>query len=134
MTWRPLAKPKGFTLLELLVALAILSIVALSALKNNSSMIANAAYLRDKTLAHWVLMNKAAELRLAGRFVGGEGEKGTTVLADRRWRWQVTGETTPDPDIQLVKIEVRPEAAEKGAPLDRLSMYLGRATGYQITN
>jgi general secretion pathway protein I len=129
---RSLAKPKGFTLLELLVALAILSIVALSALKNNSSMITNAAYLRDKTLGHWVVMNKASELRLAGRFVGGEGAKGTTVLADRRWHWQVSGVTTPDPDIQLVTIEVRPESKEKGAPLARLSMYLGQATGYQI--
>lgn len=132
MLRRSLAKPKGFTLLELLVALAILSIVALSALKNNSSMITNAAYLRDKTLGHWVVMNKASELRLAGRFVGGEGAKGTTVLADRRWHWQVSGATTPDPDIQLVTIEVRPESKEKGAPLARLSMYLGQATGYQI--
>lgn len=131
MSWCPLAKAKGFTLLELLVALAILSIVALSALKNNSSMIANASYLRDKTMAHWVAMNKAAELRVVGQLIVGEGNKGTTVMADRRWGWQVTGESTPDPDIQLIKIEVRPETIEQGTPLARLSMYLGRPSAYE---
>ena len=129
----PLEKHKGFTLLELLVALAILSIVALTALKNNSSMIANASYLRDKTLAHWVAMNKAAELRLAGQLVVNDGQEGKAVMAERRWHWQVTGKATPDPYIQLVNIEVWPEQSDKsemgdkGTPLARLRMYLGHS-------
>ena len=128
----PLEKHKGFTLLELLVALAILSIVALTALKNNSSMIANASYLQDKTLAHWVAMNKVAELRLAGQLVVGGGQEGKAVMADRRWHWRVTGKATQDPDIQLVNIEVwsevsdRFEMSDKGTPLARLNMYLGQ--------
>ena len=134
----PLEKHKGFTLLELLVALAILSIVALSALKNNSSMIANASYLRDKTLAHWVAMNKAAELRLAGQLVVSDGQEGKTVMAERRWNWQVTGKATQDPDIQLVNIEVwsedmsdKSEMSDRGTPLARLNMYLGRPAAYE---
>ena len=121
----PLEKHKGFTLLELLVALAILSIVALTALKNNSSMIANASYLRDKTLAHWVAMNKAAELRLAGQLVVDDGEKGKTIMAERRWSWQVTGKGTPDPDIQSVEIKVWLETNREGTPLAFMNMYLG---------
>ncbi len=133
----PLEKHKGFTLLELLVALAILSIVALTALKNNSSMIANASYLRDKTLAHWVAMNKAAELRLDGQLVVNDGQEGKTVMAERRWNWQVAGKTTQDPDIQLVNIEVwaevsdNSEMGDRGTPLARLSMYLGRPSAYE---
>ena len=134
----PLEKHKGFTLLELLVALAILSIVALTALKNNSSMIANASYLRDKTLGHWVAMNKAVELRLAGQLVVNDGQEGKTVMAERRWNWQVTGKATQDPDIQLVNIEVwsemsdKSELSDKGTSLARLSMYLGSPTGYEV--
>ena len=120
-----LGKHKGFTLLELLVALAILSIVALTALKNNSSMIANASYLRDKTLAHWVAMNKAAELRLAGQLVVDDGQEGKTVMAERRWSWQVTGKATPDPDIQSVEIKVWLETNREGTPLAFMNMYLG---------
>lgn len=124
-------KQKGFTLLELLVALAILSIVALTALRNNASMIDNAAYLRDKTLAHWVAMNKAAELRLAGQLIVNDGQQGKTVMAEQRWAWQVTGKATDDPDIQLVEIKVRPERSDKGTSLASLSMYLGRPSAYE---
>ena len=122
-----LAKDNGFTLLELLVALAILRIVALTVLNNNTNMIFNASYLRDKTFAHWVAMNKAAELRLDGQFVVDDGEKGVSVMADRRWNWQVTGKATPDPYIQLVEIEVRPKTSEEGTPLALLNMYLGNS-------
>jgi general secretion pathway protein I len=121
---------KGFTLLELLVAMAILTIVAMTALNNNSTMINNTAYLREKTLAHWVAMNKAAELRLAGRLLSSKGLQGVAVMADQRWRWSATGKETPDPDLQVVNIEVRRDNAPTETTLAALTMYLGRQAGY----
>jgi general secretion pathway protein I len=120
---------EGFTLLELLVAVAILTIVALTSLSNNSTIISNNSYLQEKTLAHWVAMNKAAELRLEGVWVTGKKE-GVAVMADQKWRWIISGKTTPDPDIQLLNIEVRPEAEEEQTPLAALTMYLGKQSGY----
>ena len=122
----PGARPKGFTLLEILVALAILSILALTALKNNSSMIANASYLQDKTFAHWVGMNKVAELRLAGQWIMGGGYKGVSIMADRQWAWQVTGQATPDPDLQHIIIKVWLGKNIKESPLSSLDIFLGR--------
>jgi len=58
---RPGRGARGFTLLEILVALAIMSIVVLGFLRGNSQMITNADYLREKTLAGWVAMNRATE-------------------------------------------------------------------------
>ncbi|MDF1577690.1 MAG: type II secretion system minor pseudopilin GspI [Desulfurivibrionaceae bacterium] len=121
-----LVKQKGFTLLELLVALAILSLVALTALNNNVNMVGNAEYLRDKTLAHWVAMNRAAEIRLDKRFIGDDGAEGVSIMAERRWSWRVTGQSTPDPNVQLIEIEVWPGTKRKDSSLAFLSMYLGR--------
>jgi general secretion pathway protein I len=120
------SSPRGFTLLEILVALAILSIVVLGFLRGNSTMIANADYLRQKTLAHWVAMNRAAELRLAGQWLSGEGAEGTTLMGDRRWRWQATGRVSPDPEVQIVSIEVRPADYPTESPLAALTMFLGK--------
>ncbi|MFO7607359.1 MAG: type II secretion system minor pseudopilin GspI [Desulfurivibrionaceae bacterium] len=121
---------KGFTLLELLVALAILSLVALTALNNNVNMVSNAEYLRDKTLAHWVAMNQAGQIRLAGRFVDSDGAEGVAIMAERRWSWRVTGQSTPDPDLQLVEIEVWPGPDRKGSRIAFLNMYLGRSSKF----
>lgn len=122
-------KKQGFTLLELLVAVAILTIIAMTALSNNSTIISNSSYLREKTLAHWVAMNKAAELRLAGSWLTGKQE-GVAVMAEQKWRWIISGRPTPDPDIQLLNIEVRQEAEDGQTPLAVLTMYLGRPAGY----
>ena len=123
---------RGFTLLELLVAMAILTIVAVTALNNNSTMISNTAYLKEKTLAHWVAMNKAAELRLAGRLLSSKGLQGVSVMADQRWHWQATGKKTPDPDLQVINIEVRKDQDPAETALAALTMYLGRPAGYKI--
>ena len=48
----------GFTLLEVLVALAILAISLAVLLKISAQNANNAAYLRDKTFAHWIALNQ----------------------------------------------------------------------------
>jgi len=114
-------------LIEILVALAILSIVAMTVVKNTATTISNAGYLRDKTLAHWVAMNKAAELQLAKQWPAQALTQGEVELADREWRWAAVLEETPDPDVRRVGITVA--SAEGGAaesPLAMLVVYLAR--------
>lgn len=119
---------RGFTLLEILVALAIMSIVVLGFLRGNSLMIANADYLREKSLAGWVAMNRAAELRLAGKWLPESGAEGTALMGDRTWRWRATGKVSPDPDMQVVTIEVRPGEGQSDTPLADLTMFIGPLT------
>ena len=57
-------KHRGFTLIEVMVALTIIAI-SLSALLSTSGTQANSAgYLKQKTLAHWVAMNELTQLRV----------------------------------------------------------------------
>jgi hypothetical protein len=53
-------------------------------------------------------------------------------MADQRWRWSATGKETPDPDLQVVNIEVRRDNAPTETTLAALTMYLGRQAGYKI--
>jgi general secretion pathway protein I len=117
---------RGFTLLEILVALAVMSIVVLGFLRGNSVMIANADYLRQKTLAHWVAMNRAAEIRLADQWLTGDGTEGVALMGDQRWSWQATGKISPDPEVQIITIEVRPADRQSTSPLASLTMFLAK--------
>lgn len=80
-------KAHGFTLLEVLIALAILAILMVSAIKITADNIKNLWYLENKTLAAIVASNHIVQLRLAKE----KPEKldGWDDMAGRRWYWQI---------------------------------------------
>lgn len=57
-------RARGFTLLEVLVALAIFAMVAASVLSASARSLQNASRLEDKTLAMWIADNRLNELQL----------------------------------------------------------------------
>ena len=107
-------RQQGFTLLEVLVALAVLA-AALGALISGIGQSAdNAVRLRDKTFAQWVAMNKIVETQLEPGFPRVSTRKGTTLLADREWHWTLNISGTPDKDLMRLEVEVRPLNADQG--------------------
>lgn len=114
----------GFTLLEVLVALAVLAIAMAAVIKVSASNTSNAAYLKEKTIAHWVAINKANELRLADSWPSVGNKKGSVVMARQEWRWQVKVSNTPDKDIRRLDIEVQHERELGGKAV--VTAFVGR--------
>lgn len=75
----------GFTLLEVLIALALLAIVMVSSIKITADNIKNLWYLENKTLAAAIAGNHAVEIRLAKDKP--ETLDGWDEMAGRRWYW-----------------------------------------------
>jgi general secretion pathway protein I len=102
---RPLHKQlKGFTLLEVLIALAILAIVMVSAIKITADNINNLWYLENKTLAAMVASNHAVQLRLA--IDKPETLDGWDEMAGRRWYWQIKRSFSNLTGVWRYRIEV----------------------------
>jgi general secretion pathway protein I len=98
---------KGFTLLEILVSLAILSISLSSILYVINQNTKNIEYLQDKTIAHWVAMNKSAELRLNPEpLLSNSFISGTYKMAYRNWQWSCIVKDTEDPELKRIRINV----------------------------
>jgi general secretion pathway protein I len=104
-TWAR-APGRGFTLLEVLIAILLLSL-ALTALVRLSGLEARAsAHLRDATFAQWVAANALAEARLRGAPAAGSREEGEALLGDRRWHWRLTAQATDEPSILRLDVQV----------------------------
>lgn len=108
-------RESGFTLLEVLVALAIFALVAASVLTSTSRSLQNASRLEEKTLAMWVADNRLAELQLSKSPVADGREQGEVEFAGRRWRWQSEIQATSDTDLRRVTLWVAPMEHERMA-------------------
>ncbi len=103
---------RGFTLLEVLVALLILSI-ALVALVRATSLEARAlAQVREATWAQWVAANALAEVRLAETLPSTGRRNGSAEMGGRRWRWVMDVEATDEASIHRMDVAVYPDAAD----------------------
>lgn len=77
----------GFTLLEVLVALVIVGLGLMAVFSQLNQSLVTASLLRERTLAHWVAMDRIAELRLAGNLPE-VGEKSDDVeMAGVEWSY-----------------------------------------------
>src|SRR3954468_15976521 len=79
---------RGFTLLEVLIALAIVAMSVGALLGTVTSSASNITYLREKTQAEWVALNRLTELRIAKQFPDKGKRTGKSELAGQRWQWE----------------------------------------------
>ena len=116
---------RGFTLLEVLVALAVVAIALTAAVTAAGQDARNVALLRDRTLAHWVAMDRITESQLSDDWPGVGKHEGDTVMAGQEWHWTLSVSATDDDDVRRLDVEVRNTPREKRA-LTSLIAYLGR--------
>lgn len=99
-------KSRGFTLIEIIVALAVLALAMGAVISGMARYADNAGYLREKTLALWVAHNRLTEIGLAPPPAVGKSD-GDEELAGVEWKWHVTVGETPDPKVLRVDITVQ---------------------------
>lgn len=113
---------RGFTLLEVMIALAVLAIALAAVIDKTIESGVNVSYLRDRTLAHWVAENKLAEMQAMDEWREGR-QTGKTDFAGRTWYWEVEALATPA--RQLRRVVIRVSEQEGGAnPISTLNGFL----------
>lgn len=103
----------GFTLLEVMVALAIVSIGLIAAFNAVIQMAHSTAVLRERALADWIAMNEITTIRISGDFPDVGGFDGDTEFAGLEWRWEADISETGVADLRRIDLAVayaeRPE-------------------------
>ena len=105
---------RGFTLIEMLVALAIFSLAALALLRLGGATATNSASLSEQAIAQLVARNLAVEAMTDPQPPAFGASQGDAVNGGRRWRWTRTVSRSPEARIQQIEILVQPEAGGPG--------------------
>jgi general secretion pathway protein I len=98
---------RGFTLIEMLVAMAILAVGMGAIIKASAENAANAAYLRDREVARWIAADRLTELQVTDTWGSKTSYSGDVDMLGIRWYWQARIRKVQDPDLRRVDVEVR---------------------------
>jgi general secretion pathway protein I len=124
---RPSARHLGFTLIEVIVALVVIALGMLGVIQAVSQTASNSGYLRDKSVAHWIAMNRLTEVRLQKTAPKIDKTSDEVEMADRHWKWTMEVTQTPVETIRRIDISVRPADAKEGTSLASVSGFFGTA-------
>jgi len=108
---------RGFTLIEVLVALVIVAFGMGAVLAALSSAAESVMRLREQSFAEWVGFNQLATTRLKATLPATGTTSGDVEFASTHWQWQQTVTPMDIPGLMRIVIRVRSAtAAQKAAP------------------
>ncbi len=115
----------GFTLVEVVVALAIVAIGMLAVFKTIGDTVNNVAYLRDRTFAAWIADNRITEIRLSGEMPSVDETAGELEYAGRRWHWITKISQTQVAGLRRIDVSVRRDGDAEASALVNLAGFVG---------
>lgn len=124
-------RARGFTLLEMLIAVVIIAVVGTTLSTTIGSVAGQTFSLERRTVANWISQNELTKLRLDLRADPrsiAEGNSKTRIrMADREWEVETIIIATDAPLIRRVEIEVYEfDQGQRRGPYDRLVGFVGR--------
>jgi general secretion pathway protein I len=118
---------KGFTLIEVLLALSVFSLAGLALLDTADTHFTSLNNLENKMIADWVASNQLVEVNLDETWPPKNNKTGKTEIAGREWFWTQKVIKTQDNDMRSVVIEVR-QTENAELALTSLMTYVSKGT------
>jgi general secretion pathway protein I len=106
----------GFTLLEVLIALAIVTMSVGALLGAVTSSASNIIYLKDKTLAEWVALNRITEIRTAEQMPDVGKRSGNAEMGGQKWQWEEEVVELPIKGMFRIDVRVRSLGEASNSP------------------
>ena len=118
-----LRQSPGFTLIEVMVALVIISLALAGVAASMGQMIDTANSMRERTFASWIAQNQIAEMRLAGAIPEVGESSGEVDYANTTWAW--TARVSETGVENLLKVDVTVSYAGLDDPVRQVTGFIG---------
>jgi general secretion pathway protein I len=121
---------RGFTLVEVLVALTVVALGLTALMVAVSGTARTSGYLRDKTLAQWIALNRLTQVRLMVNKLGDNQDTGQVDFAGRKWHYDTRYFNTQFQSMKRVEVRVYPgDGKTKSNPIAQSTGFMGTAVG-----
>lgn len=115
----------GFTIIEVLVAMAILAVAGVAVIRSTSQHITAVSTLKEVTFSAWVAENRLVELQLDDQWPPANNKKGKSNMAGRQWYWRQKVEKVADDALRRVTVHVYANENDDQS-VYQLSLFLGK--------
>ncbi len=124
-----LSNCRGFTLVEIMVAVAIFAVVSATLLRNSTQSVSLSRSIQDRSLAQWIAENELQQLRLQPRddehYPPTGVDRSTLSMANREWQVMVDISATENELVRRLDISVFDEL-DLDSPLAELTGFIGQ--------
>lgn len=117
---------KGFTLIEMLLALAVFAYAASSILSVLGQSARNLSDIEQMTFASWVVNDRLVELQVDSQWPPKDKDKGEREMAGQKWFWQQKVEKTQDTNLRSITVFVSSDK-EATQPIYSLTTFISKA-------
>lgn len=119
-------KSLGFTLIEVMLAMAVFAIAGVALLNAAQNNFNNLSRLEQTTIANWVAANQLTAVSLNKTWPPKNNLKGSVEMAGGEWFWQQVVVRTTDKSMRAITIEVRQQERDE-KPIASLTTYIAQA-------
>ncbi|MCR4553627.1 MAG: type II secretion system minor pseudopilin GspI [Succinivibrionaceae bacterium] len=120
---RKLSSYRGMTILEVLVALAVFSMVSVALLSSMNNQVFGLQLLENKTFATFVADNQLTELKMRSVLPSKSWVTGEEKLADRTWYYRYQAIETGDDALMAIDMQVH-ETKKYDDPIVTIRTYV----------
>lgn len=113
----------GFTLIEVMIAIAIFALAGVALLSTANTNTNTTVRIEENMLASWVASNQLVAAKLEKKWPPKDKQKGEVELAGRTWYWQQVVKQTTDNSLKAIVIEVRAKENDD-SPITQLMTYV----------